>query len=74
MFKLINSVFPNSLYKVCRKKSIRVVHLSTDCVFSGKEGNYSEDYQHDGSSIYSKSRSLGEFYNNKDIIINQRFM
>src|SRR5690606_27782525 len=37
-----------------------LIHISTDCVFSGKKGDYIETDQKDGSSVYAQSKSLGE--------------
>ena len=37
----INGLFPHLLSRLCREHGTQLVHLSTDCVFSGKQGNYS---------------------------------
>ena len=41
----INAYFPHSLKKVCDKIDSKLIHVSTDCVFSGKKGNYSAYFQ-----------------------------
>ena len=46
--------------RVCSKYDIRFIHLSTDCVFSGKKGFYSENDFPDPIDIYGKSKLLGE--------------
>jgi dTDP-4-dehydrorhamnose reductase len=56
----INSLFPHQLAALCREHSVRMVHVSTDCVFSGSRGNYSEDDVPDATDIYGRSKLLGE--------------
>jgi len=56
----INSLFPHQLYEICTKKKIRLIHISTDCVFSGKKGNYQENDVPDAEDIYGKTKYLGE--------------
>lgn len=65
----INSYFPHYLEKVTTDTGIRVIHLSTDCIFSGKKGNYSETDIKDGEGWYAQSKALGEMINNKDLTI-----
>jgi dTDP-4-dehydrorhamnose reductase len=56
----INALFPHQLAKVCRDKNIRLIHVSTDCVFSGNRGNYGENDPSDAEDLYGKSKFLGE--------------
>ena len=56
----INALFPHQLYEICRAEGIRLIHVSTDCVFSGKQGNYREDDASDAEDIYGKTKYLGE--------------
>ena len=56
----INALFPHQLAKMCRQKNIRLIHMSTDCVFSGNRGNYSEDDPSDAEDLYGKTKYLGE--------------
>ena len=56
----INSLFPHQLAALCREHSARMVHVSTDCVFSGSRGNYSENDVPDATDIYGRSKLLGE--------------
>ena len=44
----------------CQKKKIKLIHITTDCVFSGKRGKYSENDKHDCEDIYGKTKSIGE--------------
>jgi dTDP-4-dehydrorhamnose reductase len=56
----VNSLFPHQLYQCCKRKETRLIHISTDCVFSGKKGNYREDEPSDAEDIYGKTKYLGE--------------
>ena len=56
----LNSLFPHQLYQICKAKGIRLIHVSTDCVFSGKTGFYKEDDPSDAEDIYGKTKYLGE--------------
>ena len=64
---LINGWFPHFLEHIFSNSKTRVVHLSTDCVFDGKKGNYIESDTHTETNSYGKSKSLGEINNAKDI-------
>jgi dTDP-4-dehydrorhamnose reductase len=64
---LINSYLPHFLESLTKGSSIKVIHVSTDCVFSGKEGNYLESSFKNGVGFYSQSKSLGELSNSKDL-------
>ena len=57
---LINSVFPHKLANSCQSKNIKMIHITTDCVYSGRTGRYTEKDDHDEVDIYGKSKSLGE--------------
>jgi dTDP-4-dehydrorhamnose reductase len=56
----INSLFPHQLAELCLDKGIRVIHISTDCVFSGNKGKYKEDDVPDAIDIYGRTKYLGE--------------
>jgi dTDP-4-dehydrorhamnose reductase len=56
----INALFPHQLAQLCRQKNIRLIHISTDCVFSGRKGYYSENDLSDAEDIYGKTKYLGE--------------
>ena len=56
----INSFFPLLLARMCRKVRARLIHISTDCVFSGSKGNYTEADRPDPVEIYGYSKLLGE--------------
>lgn len=57
---LINSLFPHVLANYCKDTKSHLIHFSTDCVFDGKSGNYSEENQHSAEDIYGISKSIGE--------------
>jgi dTDP-4-dehydrorhamnose reductase len=56
----VNALFPHLIARVCRSRGARLVHVSTDCVFSGKKGNYSEQDRPDPVDVYGFSKLLGE--------------
>lgn len=66
---LINAYFPHLLKKLSDEVGARLIHISTDCVFSGKKGNYTETDFRDADDIYGRSKALGEVINNKDLTI-----
>ena len=56
----MNALLPHRLALLCQKWNTRLIHISTDCVFSGKKGNYSEQDISDAEDFYGKSKFLGE--------------
>jgi len=56
----VNSVFPNVLAEIASKFDCKVLQIATDCVFSGQEGNYSEESLPDPSDIYGITKLCGE--------------
>ncbi len=56
----INALFPHRLALLCKDISARMIHLSTDCVFSGKKGNYKESDTSDPDDLYGRTKFLGE--------------
>jgi len=66
---LLNSYLPRFLEKKYMNTKVKIIQISTDCVFSGKTGNYTEDSFRDGDSIYARTKTLGEINNNKDLTI-----
>jgi dTDP-4-dehydrorhamnose reductase len=56
----VNSLFPHRLARLCRDRRCRLIHLSTDCVFSGRKGAYTEDDLPDPGDLYGRSKLLGE--------------
>lgn len=64
---VINSWFPHCIEQSIKDSNTRLIHLSTDCVFDGSKGNYTETDIHTEMNSYGRSKSLGEVNNSKDI-------
>jgi dTDP-4-dehydrorhamnose reductase len=58
----LNAMFPHQLSRLCEEKGARLVHISTDCVFSGRTGLYKEDDISDAEDLYGKSKYIGELH------------
>ena len=56
----INSLYPHKLLALCSARGTRLVHFSTDCVFSGKTGGYRESDTPDPVDLYGHTKLLGE--------------
>jgi dTDP-4-dehydrorhamnose reductase len=56
----INSLLPHRLARLCAVAGARLIHVSTDCVFSGSKGNYRESDVSDAKDLYGRSKYLGE--------------
>ena len=65
----VNSIFPHRLALACRARGARLVHFSTDCVFSGRTGNYSEQSLSDADEIYGRTKYLGELWMDEALTI-----
>lgn len=63
----LNSYFPQFLAKTTDHTHTQIIHISTDCVFSGSRGSYKETDLPDGELFYDRSKALGELVNDKDI-------
>lgn len=64
---LLNSYLPQWLANRFEGTDVKIIHLSTDCVFSGRRGGYIETDEPDGPTIYDRSKALGEINNHKDL-------
>ncbi len=64
---LINSYLPHFLESETKDTKTKIIHISTDCVFSGEEGNYNEKSFKNGKGFYAQSKALGELENTKDL-------
>lgn len=56
----LNAMLPHRLARLCAAMDARLVHISTDCVFSGRQGNYTEEDLLDADDVYGRSKALGE--------------
>lgn len=65
----VNSYFPHFLAQEADSVNSKLIHISTDCVFSGKKGSYVDSDFRDADDIYGRSKALGEIRNDKDLTI-----
>lgn len=65
----INAYFPHLLKRLADDVNAKLVHVSTDCVFTGRKGAYTESDFKDADDVYGRSKALGEIVNNKDLTI-----
>lgn len=66
---LLNSHLPHFLADITSDLPTKVIHMSTDCVFSGQRGAYSETDIKDGSSFYDRTKALGELDDDKNLTL-----
>jgi dTDP-4-dehydrorhamnose reductase len=64
----INALFPHRLAHLCRLLQARLIHISTDCVFSGAVGNYTEHDVTDAQDLYGRSKLLGEVVESENAV------
>jgi len=65
----INSYLPHQLKDIAANINAKLVHISTDCVFSGKKGNYVETDERDGKDTYAKTKALGEVIDDSNVTL-----
>jgi dTDP-4-dehydrorhamnose reductase len=56
----VNSIFPRNLAKLCKRLQIPCFHVTTDCVYSGKRGMYTESDYFDADDMYGMTKNAGE--------------
>jgi dTDP-4-dehydrorhamnose reductase len=56
----VNALLPHELARLCVANDARLIHFSTDCVFSGAKGDYAEDDRSDATDLYGRTKYLGE--------------
>ena len=56
----VNALFPHHVASICTSAGARLIHISTDCVFSGATGNYAESDIPDATDYYGRTKALGE--------------
>jgi dTDP-4-dehydrorhamnose reductase len=59
-FALVNAAFPHVLASICEEFGAKLIHVTTDCVYDGYEGNYDEKHWHTAKDLYGMSKSVGE--------------
>lgn len=67
----LNAYLPHHLAELTAETSTRVIHLSTDCVFSGSRGGYRENDLRDGTTFYDRTKALGELEDDKNLTLRQ---
>lgn len=65
----LNSLFPHLLEELFKDMPTKLIHLSTDCVFDGYDGNYREDAWPSETNWYGRTKALGEVINEKDLTL-----
>jgi len=65
----VNSLLPHQLSRLVERYQGKLIQISTDCVFSGMKGDYTEDDIPDGTSVYAETKRLGEIISDKHLTI-----
>jgi len=65
----INAYFPHTLMHIADSMGAKMIHISTDCVFSGAKGQYVENDFKDGRDIYAKTKGLGEIVTGRHLTL-----
>lgn len=65
----INSFFPHWLRSITKKNKIKIIHLSTDCIFDGTKGNYKEKDFPSETSWYGRTKAMGEINDDKNLTL-----
>ena len=66
---IINGEFPHHLVQIANSRDTQVIHISTDCVFSGTKGSYLESDTPDPIDVYGKSKLLGELNDSQNLTL-----
>ena len=67
----LNGYLPHYLADITVGTDTQIIHMSTDCVFSGKRGQYTETDERDGQTFYDRSKAMGEIEDDKNITLRQ---
>ena len=65
----VNSLLPHQLAEVAKKNGARMIHFSSDCVFNGKQGMYTEEDPPNATHIYGQTRLLGEVFADNVLVL-----
>lgn len=65
----VNSLLPHHLQSISEEIGAKLIHISTDCVFSGKTGSYTESSLRDADDVYGRTKALGEIISNQHLTI-----
>jgi len=66
---LLNAYLPHLLMRIADDMGCKLIHISTDCVFSGKKGAYGEDDIKDADDLYGRSKGLGEIVSDRHLTL-----
>ena len=69
IFLYLNAYFPHQLKNIAKSINAKLIHISSDCVFSGTKGGYIETDIRDGQGIYAESKKLGEIIDDTNLTI-----
>lgn len=70
----VNALFPHRLAEWAGENNVRIIHFSTDCVFDGTLGNYTEDSDTTGKDAYGKTKALGEIRYDHSLTLRSSFI
>jgi len=70
----LNAYLPHQLKKIAKKINSKLIHISSDCVFSGLKGQYMETDLRDGQGLYSQTKKLGEINDDTNLTIRTSFI
>lgn len=65
----LNGELPHALARICEGTNARVFHMSTDCVFAGNTGPYTEDSVPDGETVYDRTKAAGELRDDRNLTL-----
>ena len=65
----INSLLPHKLNRLCKLQNVRLIHISTDCVFDGERGMYLESDWPNARDLYGRTKLLGEVVSDNSITL-----
>jgi len=65
----LNALLPRTLSRKGKEFGYRLIHISSDCVFSGESGPYCENDRCDANNVYGRTKALGEIVNSRDLTI-----
>ena len=71
---ILNALLPHELAKVAADVNAKLIHFSTDCVFDGRDGNYSDDATTNATDLYGRTKALGEVKGNNVLTLRSSFI
>jgi dTDP-4-dehydrorhamnose reductase len=71
---VLNAMLPHKLAKLAEDVNAKLIHFSTDCVFDGKTGNYSDDAPTNATDLYGRTKALGEVTGNNTLTLRSSFI